>query len=199
MTYQATGAPVSIAKDRIWDWLTIQQLPTRVSIGDVSTFAAPNQTFVRVPYSSILFDVHNEFDTTLSQFHPSNADDYMICASIFSVGSDITEELHMYKNRMRERGVAFEHSTAGGCRVLRWRGGPRPTSRSRSCGIPQCRPQRVPAQVIVIEIGGNFGIKSWRRRESNPADDALHDAPITESHALRLVDGTGTTVERSEM
>jgi hypothetical protein len=38
---------------------------------------------------------------------------------------------------------------------------------------------------------------SWRRRESNPADNALHDAPIVESRALRLVDGTTNAVERS--
>jgi hypothetical protein len=38
---------------------------------------------------------------------------------------------------------------------------------------------------------------SWRRRESNPADDALHDAPIAESRALRLVGGTTNAVERS--
>ena len=41
------------------------------------------------------------------------------------------------------------------------------------------------------------GQQSWRRRESNPADDALHDAPIVESRALRLVEGTTSAVERS--
>jgi len=37
----------------------------------------------------------------------------------------------------------------------------------------------------------------WRRRESNPANDALHDAPVVESRALRLVDRTTSAVERS--
>jgi hypothetical protein len=37
----------------------------------------------------------------------------------------------------------------------------------------------------------------WRRRESNSTISALHDAPIVESHALRLVDGAGSAVERS--
>jgi hypothetical protein len=37
----------------------------------------------------------------------------------------------------------------------------------------------------------------WRRRESNPADDALHDAPVVDSRALRLVKGTTNAVERS--
>ena len=37
----------------------------------------------------------------------------------------------------------------------------------------------------------------WRRRESNPGDDALHDAPFVESRTLRLVEGTTNAVERS--
>ena len=35
---------------------------------------------------------------------------------------------------------------------------------------------------------------SWRRRESNPADDALHNAPVAESRALRLVEYAGSGV-----
>lgn len=35
--------------------------------------------------------------------------------------------------------------------------------------------------------------------EPSPANDALHDAPIAESRALRLVGGAPSAVERSEM
>jgi hypothetical protein len=39
--------------------------------------------------------------------------------------------------------------------------------------------------------------KSWRRRESNSTTPALHDALITESRGLRIVDSAPSAVERS--
>jgi hypothetical protein len=46
-------------------------------------------------------------------------------------------------------------------------------------------------------LSRNYLKTKWRRRESNPANDALHDAPIVESRALRLIEGTTNAVERS--
>jgi hypothetical protein len=118
---QNTSAAVPISLDPAWDWLTIQQLPTSVSIGNTMTFAVLNQTLTRVPYATKLFDDHGELDPAASRFQPSSAGDYLICASLYSGATiAIATELDVFKSGEREKGFAFGTNPAiGGCRVLR--------------------------------------------------------------------------------
>jgi len=120
--YQNSGATVNFATNVYWDWLTVSKVDSHVSLGDASGFSAPSMVFTKVPYSTVLYDVANEYDAANHDFVPVTSGDYQFCASLTAVPASLTLsfELDLYIDGQREKAIAG--GGAGfqqGCRTVR--------------------------------------------------------------------------------
>ena len=105
------------------EWIaTAQGHSSAVSLDDTTSFAAANQTFTKVPYTTELHDDDDEFDVGTSRFTAAHAGDYEVCASLYTGGADVEFELDLYKNGVRENALAHGRLTAGssGARKKCW-------------------------------------------------------------------------------
>jgi hypothetical protein len=117
--WQGTGNTVTVPEDPNWDWLVIGKLPALVSAEGITTFSAPSQTFVKVPYAREIFDDDGRFDIGTSTFTAASAGDYLFCASLYATSAAADVELDLFKNGVRDRAIAWGRNGIGGCRVLR--------------------------------------------------------------------------------
>jgi hypothetical protein len=116
--YQASGAPMSVAPNTYWNWLTLENNAIEASMGDIAAFTVPDRTFTTVPYGTELVDEYSTYDPQTGRFTALESRDYRFCASLASFGGDF--ELDLFVNGGREN--AFPTSTRGfaeGCRTIR--------------------------------------------------------------------------------
>jgi hypothetical protein len=102
------------------DWIDIQKQPLSLSVGAVAAFPTVSHVFTQVPYSTVLFDDASQYNTTSHTFTAATAGDYEVCASLLIPQSTMDgDEIDIYKNGMREKGLSFGHFGLSGCRVMR--------------------------------------------------------------------------------
>jgi hypothetical protein len=102
------------------DWLDIQKQPIAVSVGAISAFTTMSHVYAQVPYSTVVFDDSSQFNTTTHTFAAATAGDYQVCASLLVPASTMDgDEIDIYKNGTREKGLSFGHFGLSGCRVMR--------------------------------------------------------------------------------
>lgn len=118
-TFQASGGTVSMTGDQVWDWFTIQPLPTSVSETAITAFTANAATFTKVPYTTEAFDANGEFDVSTSTFTAATPGDYLVCMSLLTRTTGGGDELDLYKNGVREKGIDFGSDAVTGCRIVR--------------------------------------------------------------------------------
>jgi hypothetical protein len=117
--YHTASTTLSISADPLWDWLTVQPVTARVAVGDTTSFAVPNATFTRVPYSSVLFNDEGEFDASIGRFTPKASGDYEICAALWDGRNSTKFELDIFVDGSREKAIGQPDVTPAGCRVVR--------------------------------------------------------------------------------
>lgn len=122
--YQDAAVVQTVPVDAFWDWLSIERVPAQVSIGDTQPLALPAQTFVTVPYATVLYDDDGRFDRATHMFTASHAGDYEVCASMIELGS-VPCEIDLFWNSVRYKALGVSQQTgltasvARGCRVVR--------------------------------------------------------------------------------
>lgn len=123
--YQGSVASMAFSPNSYWNWLTVDYLPSRVSLSEIRPFTLPSDTgrgFTTVPYDHEVYDDYNEFDPATGQFTASENGDFEFCASLASFTG--TFELDLFINGYRENAFAMsKHGAATGCRVLRMKKG----------------------------------------------------------------------------
>ena len=113
-------ATSTVPFDDVVDWFDIQKQPISVSVGAINTFVTTSHVFTPVPYSTKLFDDGFQFNSQASQFTAGSSGDYLFCASLLVPQSTVDgDELDLYKNGVREKGLSFGHFGLSGCRVMR--------------------------------------------------------------------------------
>lgn len=117
--YQQSVATASMTADVSWDWMTVVPQTASVAEIGITGFSAPAQVFTKVPYSTEAFDANGEFDVGTNTFTAATAGDYLVCASLASFTTTDGDELDIYKNGVREKGLHFGQAAITGCRVLR--------------------------------------------------------------------------------
>jgi hypothetical protein len=117
--YQDTLGSATIPSDPSWTWLSIARAPSQISVGDTASFTLPSQTFMTVPYASMLYG-DARFDPSTHIFSADHGGDYEVCASMVNIGGQ-PFELDAFRNSQRYKtlGVAQEAEVARGCRVVR--------------------------------------------------------------------------------
>lgn len=102
------------------DWLTIAKQPVTTSVSAIGAFNTTSHVFTQVPYTTVAFDDASQFSSTLHQFTAATAGDYLVCASLLVPGSTVDgDEIDIYKNATREKGLGYGHFGVSGCRVMR--------------------------------------------------------------------------------
>ena len=122
-TYPATSAPQKFEPKKFWNWMTVDKVsatsaPSDVYLDNAASFAAPQNTPTKVPYSRKVYDDRNQFDIRSSRFTAAEPNDYRVCASLTSLAEDF--DLSLTVNGIRDKGIAM--STKGfarGCRTVR--------------------------------------------------------------------------------
>jgi hypothetical protein len=102
------------------DWLDIEKQPISVSVGAISDFTTTSHVSAQVPYSTVVFDDSSQYNTTTHTFAAATAGDYQVCASLLVPNSTTDgDEIDIYKNGTREKGLSYGHFGLSGCRVMR--------------------------------------------------------------------------------
>jgi hypothetical protein len=118
-----TGAPMAFAPNQSKNWMTVDKLAATdatlaVSLDNNSAFAAPPNTFTKVPYVNVLYDTQKQFSLQTNRFTTTTPRDYLVCASLASLAQDF--ELNLYVNGVREKAIAMSNIGVGqGCRAIR--------------------------------------------------------------------------------
>ncbi|MGE5180962.1 MAG: hypothetical protein ACM31C_02820 [Acidobacteriota bacterium] len=119
--WQSSGADLSLAPDSYWNWLTIDRVQSTAgaAVASTATMSLPNATFVKIPYSAVLFDDAAQYDSINSGFVAASAGDYQVCAEkLLSYGGTLGGEIDVYINDVRERAIAGGVGSVGGCRTV---------------------------------------------------------------------------------
>lgn len=112
-----TTVPTDISEN---DWLTITKQPITTSVGAIAPFNTTSHQWAQVLYSTVVFDDASQFNTTTHQFTATAAGDYEVCASLLVPASTVDgDEIDIYKNGAREKGLSYGHFGLSGCRVMR--------------------------------------------------------------------------------
>ncbi|MGE5184721.1 MAG: hypothetical protein ACM31C_21765, partial [Acidobacteriota bacterium] len=103
----------------IWDWVTFSPLTLSVYEQTLTPFSATGGQFTKIPYTTEAFDTNGEFDVGTSTFTAATAGDYLVCASLASGNTGFGDEIDIYKNGTRGKGIHYFRSGTPGCRVER--------------------------------------------------------------------------------
>jgi hypothetical protein len=120
--YHAADHTQTIWANPYWNWLTVDAVPLRVSLGDVAAFTVPSGWFTTVPYNTVLVDDNSEYDASTGKFTAAEKGNYRFCASLASFNQDF--EMDLIINGIRENAFGAGHyGVAQGCRTLRMQQG----------------------------------------------------------------------------
>jgi len=74
--------------------------------------------FARVPFASVAYDDEHEFALDTARFTATRRGHYQVCASLMGE-QNVTFELDLFVNGLREKAFAFGTFVASGCRTVR--------------------------------------------------------------------------------
>ena len=118
--FQNTGNTTIPTDGNANDWLAITKQPITTSVSAISPFNTTSHNWAQVLYSTVAFDDASQFSPTLHQFTATTAGDYEVCASLLVPTSTVDgDEIDIYKNAAREKGLSYGHFGLSGCRVMR--------------------------------------------------------------------------------
>jgi hypothetical protein len=117
----ASNPNLSVPADAYHSWLTIEAQPITafVNTETANEISMPDHTFVKIPYSMVVFDDASQIDTNNTEFVAATAGDYQVCASLFL---GLPGELDVFVDGARRQtfGGGFH-----GCRSVRAAAGAR--------------------------------------------------------------------------
>jgi hypothetical protein len=120
--YHAAGHTQTFWANAYWNWLTVDTISLRSSMGDVAAFTVPSGWFTTVPYNTVLVNDNGEYDPVTGKFTAAAKGDFRFCASLASFSQDF--EMDLVINGIRENAFASGHyGVAQGCRTLRMQRG----------------------------------------------------------------------------
>jgi hypothetical protein len=74
--------------------------------------------FARVPFASVTYDDEHEFELDTARFTATRRGDYQVCVSLMGE-QNVTFELDLFVNGLREKAFALGTFAASGCRTVR--------------------------------------------------------------------------------
>lgn len=117
--YQGTGGTIQIAGNASWNWMQLYRIPAQLQVNSISSFAVPQASHTKVPYTSEGFDSPAQFDVGTSTFTAAAAGDYLVCASLAPEAPLYTTEIGVFKNGSQLMGLATGRVRHAGCSVVR--------------------------------------------------------------------------------
>ncbi len=99
---------------------SLGELASAVSAENFSAaFTSQSKIFVKVPYGAVAYDRRGEFSA--GRFTAQRAGDYLVCASLWTGGVPLNIEIDIFKNAVREKGIAAVRGShvVSGCRPVR--------------------------------------------------------------------------------
>jgi hypothetical protein len=120
--HQDSGANQSFLPNPHWNWMTVAERASLVSVDDIATFVAASTVFTKVPYQGELYDDAGGF--TDGRFTAAEPGDYELCASLVMADDlSLSFELDLYINGARENAIAAARGAQQGCRTVRLEAG----------------------------------------------------------------------------